>query len=355
MRVLITGGAGFVGGALARSFLLEPQRHTVVLLDNLRRRGSEWNLSGLVAEGARFVHGDVRNRSDLDALEGTFDVLIEASAEPSVHAGIGSSPRYVLDTNLGGALNCLEYARERCGGVVFLSSSRVYPLGPLRSLPLVETPTRWELLESSPRVGGVSFAGVSEDFALDGPRSYYGASKLAAELLCQEYSAHAGLPVVMNRCGVIAGPGQFGKTDQGVFALWVARHCSGRPLKYTGFGGKGLQVRDLLHPDDLCDLVHRQLDSWGLVSGRTFNVGGGRAGAVSLSEFTKICQEVVGREVPIEKDPTTSTVDVPWYISDHTRVSTLLGWTPRRSPREIVVDLTKWIRANEEALSKWIV
>src|SRR5689334_667827 len=108
MRILITGGAGFVGGALARSFLRAPQEHSVVLLDNLRRRGSEWNLTGLAAQGAQFVHGDVRNRADLDALEGKFDVLVEASAEPSVHAGIGGSPRYVFDTNLVGALNCLE-------------------------------------------------------------------------------------------------------------------------------------------------------------------------------------------------------------------------------------------------------
>src|SRR3954466_12015098 len=101
MRILITGGAGFVGGALARSFLRDS--HQVVLFDNLRRRGSEWNLTGLTSDGAAFVHGDVRNSADLDALDGTFDLLIEASADPSVHAGMNDSPRYVLDTNLVGA------------------------------------------------------------------------------------------------------------------------------------------------------------------------------------------------------------------------------------------------------------
>lgn len=355
MRILITGGAGFVGGALARSFLREPGRNSVVLLDNLRRRGSEWNLSGLLEEGARYVHGDVRNRADFETLEGTFDVLIEASAEPSVHAGIGGSPRYVLDTNLGGALNCLEYAREHCGGVVFLSTSRVYSLGPLRALPLAATDTRLELQEGNPQGAGVSRAGISEQFACDGPRSYYGASKLAAELLCQEYAAHARLPVVINRCGVIAGPGQFGRTDQGVFTLWVARHFYGRALKYTGFGGKGLQVRDLLHPDDLGDLVRRQLNAWNLVSGRTFNVGGGRAGSVSLREFTRICQEVTGREVPVEEDPATNDIDMPWYITDHQRVSALLGWAPARSPRDIVTGVSQWIGANEQILSTLIV
>jgi len=355
VKILITGGAGFVGGALARSFLREPGRHSVVLLDNLRRRGSEWNLAGLQAEGAHFVHGDVRNRADLEALDGKFDVLIEASAEPSVHAGIGGSPRYVLDTNLVGALNCLEYARERCGGVVFLSSSRVYSLAPLRALPLAATTTRLELQEGKPPITGVSRAGVSEQFACDGPRSYYGASKLAAELLCQEYAAHARLPVVINRCGVIAGPGQFGKTDQGVFTLWVARHFFGRKLKYTGFGGKGLQVRDLLHPDDLSDLVRRQLDAWGKVSGHTFNVGGGRTGSVSMQEFTGLCREATGREVPVEEDAATSDVDIPWYITDHQRISTLLGWAPSRSPRDIAAGVQQWIRANEKVLATLIV
>ena len=257
MNILITGGAGFVGSALARHFC---RGNTVVVLDNLRRRGSEWNLDGLRSEGVKFVHGDIRNSADLESLDGTFDVLIEASAEASVHAGIADSPRYVLDTNLLGALNCLEFARKRCGGFVFLSSSRVYSIEPLTQLPMVKLATRFDLRDNDGEIPGVSFDGVSENFPCNTSRSYYGASKLAAELLCQEYASHGGMSVVINRCGVIAGPGQFGKTDQGVFTLWVARHYFGRSLKYTGFGGKGFQVRDLLHPEDLCDLVSRQLE-----------------------------------------------------------------------------------------------
>ena len=355
MRILITGGSGFVGGSLARSFLHESANTSVVLFDNLRRRGSEWNLAGLVEEGAQFVHGDVRIRSDFETLDGNFDVLIEASAEASVKAGIADSPRYVLDTNLVGAMNCLEFARERCGGVVFLSSSRVYSIESLAKVPLEENPTRLDFQDVNTDVDGLSTTGIAESFSCEGARSYYGASKLAAELLCQEYFTHAGLPVVINRCGVIAGPGQFGRTDQGVFSLWVARHCFIRPLKYTGYGGKGLQVRDLLHPEDLSDLVKLQLGAWEQIAGRTFNIGGGRRGAVSLKEFTNICQEITGHEVPIEEDATTSSVDVPWYITDHTRVTNLLDWMPTRSPRNIATDIACWIRKNEQFLSKVIV
>lgn len=353
MRLLITGGAGFVGSALARHFR-RAAGNDVVVLDNLRRRGSERNVAGLAALGVTFLHGDVRNPKDLDGLTGNFDVLIEASAEPSVQAGIGGSPRYVLDTNLVGAMNCLEFARNRCGGLVFLSSSRIYSIEPLAKLPLMELATRLDLQDEC-GITGVSTDGISENFACDSHRSYYGASKLAAELLCQEYAAHAGLPVVINRCGVIAGPGQFGKTDQGVFTLWVARHHFGRPLKYTGFGGKGLQVRDLLHPGDLCDLVSLQVQSWDKVSGRTFNVGGGRDGSVSLREFTSLCQEAVGRQVTITEEPATNPVDIPWYVTDNSKITGLLGWAPQRRPTQIVEDIAAWVRTNESSLSGLIV
>jgi CDP-paratose 2-epimerase len=352
-RVLITGGAGFVGGALARSFLRPGTE--VVVFDNLRRRGSEWNLSALLTEGVRFVHGDVRNAADLASLAGNFDVLIEASAEPSVHAGVDGSPRYVLDTNLGGALNCLDFASTRCAAVIFLSSSRVYSIAALRGLPLVPGATRFELALRGTAVAGVSDEGIAEDFSCARPRSYYGASKLAAELLCEEYAAYAKLPVVINRCGVIAGPGQFGKTDQGVFTLWVARHFFGRALRYTGFGGTGLQVRDLLHPLDLADVIHRQLENVTAISGQAFNVGGGQRGSVSLREFTNLCREATAREVPIEEDPTTSDVDLPWYVTDHRRASSAFQWSPTRSPRDIVADITSWVRDNQDALSKLIV
>jgi CDP-paratose 2-epimerase len=353
MRILITGGAGFVGGELARHFRRASAANSVVVLDNLRRRGSEWNLAELRREGIDFVHGDVRQVADLAAVEGNFDVLIEASAEPSVAAGLGGSPRYVLDTNLSGAINCLEFARERCAGAVFLSTSRVYSIAPLLALPLQASATRLDLPEpfSGP---GIGHAGITEAFPHDSQRSYYGASKLAAELLCQEYSAHAGLPVVINRCGVIAGPGQFGRTDQGVFTLWVARHHFGRDLKYTGFGGRGLQVRDLLHPADLCDLVSLQVAALDDLGGQVFNVGGGRAGSVSLCEYTALCREATGQAVPIAQDPSTHPVDIPWYITDHARISSALAWQPRRGPARIVEDIAAWVREHANTLASII-
>jgi CDP-paratose 2-epimerase len=156
---------------------------------------------------------------------------------------------------------------------------------------------------------------------------------------------------VINRCGVIVGPGQFGTSGQGVFALWVARHEFGRPLRYTGFGGKGLQVRDLLHPQDLCELLDRQLAAWPRVHGQTFNIGGGRAGSVSLQEYTALCRQVTGREAPIAEDPQTTAVDIPWYITDHCKATDMLAWSPRHGPLQIVSDIAAWVRVNSSVLA----
>jgi CDP-paratose 2-epimerase len=349
MKILITGGAGFVGASLACAFKRHEPATDVVVLDNLRRRGSELNLARFRELGIRFVHGDIRSPADLEDLPGTFDTVIEASAEPSVLAGLDGSPRYVLDTNLVGTLHCLEFARKRAGSLVFLSTSRVYSIEPLRELRLAESPTRFELAPEQV-LPGLSAAGVGEGFITHQPRSLYGATKLASELILQEYVQTYGMRAVINRCGVIAGPGQFGKVDQGVFTLWVANHYFQKPLRYTGFGGTGKQVRDLLHPEDLFSLLTTQLSQIDRVSGRVFNVGGGRAISTSLLEYTRLCEEATGRTTAIASDPTTTPVDIPLYLSDTSLVRRTFGWEPKRDARAIVQEIAHWIGQNEASL-----
>ena len=257
-RILITGGAGFVGSNLALSFKRDRPSATVIAFDNLKRRGSELALSRLRAGGVEFMHGDIRSVDDLASV-GPANILIEASAEPSVHAGYGGDPNYLVHTNLFGAANCLEYARRHGSDFVFLSTSRVYSIDALRTLPLDQNDNRF-FLRSGVQQPGVSAAGISEDFSLSGHRSLYGTTKLAAEMLVEEYRAMYGLRAVINRCGVISGPWQMGKVDQGFVVLWLARHLFGGPLSYMGFGGHGLQVRDVLHVDDLYDLIVRAVE-----------------------------------------------------------------------------------------------
>ena len=349
-RLLITGGAGFVGSNLAVSLAGRHPDWEIVALDNLYRRGSDLNLPRLREAGVEFARGDVREPGDLERFAG-FDAIVECSAEPSVMSGTDGDTSYLVHTNLTGAYNCLELARRAGAQIVFLSTSRVYPVAPQLGLALEEAETRFELAAEQP-LPGASAAGIAEDFPLGGARTLYGTTKLAAELLIEEYRAAFGLPAVVDRCGVIAGPWQMGKVDQGVFTHWMLSHRFRQPLRYIGFGGGGKQVRDLLHVEDLVDLVERQLldpERW---DGGVFNVGGGRECSLSLRETTAICRELSGNEVAIEPVEQTRAGDVPVYLSDCGRLFAFDEWRPRRSARQILADIDAWIAADEERIGQ---
>jgi CDP-paratose 2-epimerase len=258
---------------------------------------------------------------------------------------------YVVQANLVGAWNCMELAAERRARLIFLSTSRVYPLAGLRALAFEEREQRFELTAEQP-LPGASAEGVAEDFPLEGARTLYGTTKLAAELLIAEQREARGLRAVIDRCGVIAGPWQMGNVDQGVFTHWMLSHLLGRPLNYIGYGGSGRQVRDLLHVDDLVDLVEDQLLRGELWDGATVNVGGGREVSLSLAETTSICREISGRKVEIGAEAQQRPGDVPVYISDCRRAREIAGWSPKRSARAILEDIHDWIRDNQEALER---
>jgi CDP-paratose 2-epimerase len=199
-------------------------------------------------------------------------------------------------------------------------------------------------------VPGVSARGIAEDFPLDGPRTLYGTTKLAAELLIAEYVDMFGLRAIVNRCGVVSGPWQMGHAEQGVFAHWMMAHAFARPLAYIGFGGQGHQVRDVLHVEDLGDLIDLQLAQRASLNGDVVNAGGGLANSVSLLEFTRHCEALTGTTLEIASRPDTRPGDVPVYITDNTKVQTRFGWEPRRSVDDLARDLHHWIREQEPAL-----
>jgi CDP-paratose 2-epimerase len=348
MKILVTGGAGFVGSSLALMLRRDLPAVDVCAFDNLRRRGTELALGRLRNGGVEFVHGDVRAPDDLVDVGG-FDLLLECSAEPSVHAGYGSNPTYVIQTNLIGTAHCLEAARKHGAAVIFLSTSRVYPIDSLRALPLERRGDRFDVDDTSSGPGW-SFNGITTAFPLSGHRSMYGATKLASELLIEEYRAMYGLRTVVNRCGVISGPWQMGKVDQGFIVLWAARHLFGGPLAYIGFGGEGLQVRDVLHVDDLYDLIRLQVSDLLHYDGAVLNVGGGREGSVSLLELTRMCGERSGRDIQPGHCSDTNPADVPYYVTDNAQVTALSGWAPRRGPDVILDDIYAWLRAHQAML-----
>lgn len=347
--VLITGGAGFVGSNLAIGLVRAEPGFQVVVLDNLRRRGSELNLQRFNREGVKFVHGDVRNREDIEAC-GKFDILLDCSAEPSVNSGYANSPDYLISTNLVGTVNCLEMCRLHQASFVLFSTSRVYPIGDLRALPLEEKDSRFEIAEG-PLTLGASIRGVSETFGGEGARSLYGATKRAAEILVTEYSSAFDMPSLILRCGVIAGPWQMGKTDQGFVSHWVFKHLfGGKKLAYIGYGGRGLQVRDILDVRDLVELTSLLISQIKRFSGEIFNVGGGRERSLSLQELTRICALVSGTTLEISSQPKTSQVDVPLYISDCSKIESHLNWRPQRSIEDTVSSIFDWAQINRLAL-----
>lgn len=347
-RVLILGGAGFIGSSLAIALKQLYPQWQVTCLDNLRRRGSELNLPRLKALGIQFVHGDIRSSSDLDPSALSVNTIIDCSAEPSVLAGF-SSPQYVLQTNLLGTVNVLELARQTGANLLFLSTSRVYPITALKSLQLEELPSRLALTPTQ-TLAGVSECGIAEDFPLAGHRSLYGATKLASELLIEEYRHAYGIPAIINRCGVITGPWQMGKVDQGVFVLWVAAHYFQKSLSYIGYGGTGKQVRDLLHIEDLLRLVDYQLNHFAELDGEVFNAGGGASNSLSLLETTQLCQAITGKSIAIAADPVERAGDVPVFITDSSKVIAKTGWQPQIDPKTTLENIYAWICENEASL-----
>ena len=348
MRLLITGGAGFVGSNLALALRVELPGAEVVCMDNLYRRGSELNVPRLEQAGVKFHRGDVRDAGNFPA--GPFDFLVECSAEPSVLAGRDGSPDYLFQTNLVGAYNCLEKARAWKSGFIFLSTSRVYPIARLEAHPWCEEAARFVWADDG--TPGITSRGVGENVEMTGARSLYGFTKLAAEQLIEEYRAAYSLKAVVNRCGVIAGPWQFGKVDQGVAALWVMAHHFGRPLSYIGYGGAGKQVRDFLHVADLCELICEQIRQFARWDGWLGNVSGGLPNAASLCELTALCEEITAKKIQISSVPANRPNDLRIFIADNSRLFERTKWRPRRNVRQIIQDTHAWVVENAGKLQK---
>jgi CDP-paratose 2-epimerase len=327
MRILITGICGFVGSALALELKRRTRGLQIFGLDNLSRPGSEQNRRALAAHGIRYRHGDIRNPSDLEELP-RVDWVIDAAANPSVLAGIsgGTSSRQLMEHNLVATVHVLEYCKRHQTGLIMLSTSRVYSIERLAGLSLKVEDRAFVPRFDRTREPGLSRRGVTEAFSTQPPLSLYGAAKLASETLALEYGRAFGLPVHINRCGVLAGAGQFGKPDQGVLAFWIHSYKHQRPLKYIGFNGSGHQVRDFLHPRDLAALVARQV-AHPEGGGQVLNVSGGWPNALSLAQLSTWCATRFGPR-GIEAEPASRPYDVPWLVLDSGRAAKAWNWRP---------------------------
>ena len=353
MRILLTGACGFVGGCIARALLEQQPGLEILGVDCFIRPGSESSRAALKALGVRLFYGDVRNAGDMDALPAA-DWVIDAAANPSVLAGVDgqASSRQVVEHNLFGTINLLEYCRRHRAGFELLSTSRVYAIAALSTLPVEALGDTFRLREGNALPAGVSGRGLREDFSTAAPVSLYGATKLASEALALEYGLTYGFPVWINRCGVLAGAGQFGRPDQGILAYWLNAWLRRRPLKYIGFEGAGRQVRDALHPRDLAPLLLRQMRGEPPAPDcpRVLNLGGGLDNAFSLAELSAWCAGRFGFGSAVAASPEPRPFDIPWLIMDSSLARSTWGWQPV-TPLDAILEE---IAVHAEAHPNWL-
>jgi CDP-paratose 2-epimerase len=350
VNVLITGVCGFVGSVTAEVLLERREGLSICGIDNLQRPGSETNRGRLRSLGVRVIHGDIRAASDFEGLPPA-DWVIDAAANPSVLAGVrgNGSSRQLFEHNLASLVNVLEYCKLHKAGLLLLSSSRVYSIPQLASLPLKVCGDAFHLDVSATLPAGVSERGIGVGFSTAPPLSLYGSTKLACEIMALEYGEAYGFPVWVNRCGVLAGAGQFGTPDQGIFSYWINAHLRQRPLRYTGFGGMGRQVRDAFHPSDLVSLLDAQMHTSRIGGRRVYVAGGGPTNAMSLAQLNQWCNARFGVHVP-QSDPQERPYDIPWMIMDSSEAQSDFGWTPQAPLHQLL----EGIAAHAEHHPDWL-
>jgi CDP-paratose 2-epimerase len=349
MRILVTGACGFVGSTLITNLREGWPDWEIVGLDNLVRAGSEINRALLREFGVKLIHGDIRNPSDLETIP-KCDWILDAAANPSVLAGVDgkTSSRQLIEHNLIGTVNLLELARNWRSGFLMLSTSRVYSIQHLAAIPVSAgngrfTPTLNPVEDA--KHAGWSERGIAENFSTEPPLSLYGSSKRASEILACEYADTFGIPVFINRCGVLAGAGQFGKIDQGIFSYWIHSWRAKRSLKFIGFNGTGFQVRDCLHARDLLPLVARQMQKPDRDKPRILNVSGGMEQSASLRELSAWCENRFGK-LDIASEKTTRPFDVPWLVLDSSRAGNAWGWKPETRIENIWSEIAEHAEKN---------
>jgi CDP-paratose 2-epimerase len=352
MKILITGICGFVGSAIAEWALRRRAGLTITGIDNLMRPGSEGNRLRLRKLGVTVIHGDIRSACDVATLPAV-DWVIDAAANPSVLAGVRGtfSSRQLFEHNLGALVNVLEFAKMHGAGLLLLSSSRVYSIPALVSLPLRTEEDRFVLDETAKLPAGLTLEGIGSGFSTTPPISLYGSTKLASEVVALEYGAAFGFPVWITRCGVLAGAGQFGTPDQGIFSYWINAHLRRRPLRYIGFGGTGRQVRDVFHPRDLCGLLDAQMSCLRAGGQRVYTAGGGNPNVMSLAQLTAWCDERFEAFAPTA-DTAERPYDIPWVVMDNHDVGRDFGWKIETPAADLLEEIARHAEENPDWLER---
>ena len=339
MKILITGGCGFVGSNLA--LFLKKNGFKVHTLDNLTRKGSKYNSNLLKKQKIKNYKINISNIKKIKSLP-KYDLILDCCAEAAVEISKNDFDK-VINTNLIGTINILKKSKNDKSKIIFISSSRIYPLEEMNKV------IKNKNLKSKIKISKM----FSEKDKIIGPKTIYGLTKLCSEMLIEEFSYAYKLKYLINRCGVISGPLQFGKQDQGFVSLWIWRHLNKKKLSYIGYGGYGNQIRDVLHIDDLSELILLQIKNINKIHNKLFTVGGSKTSYTSLSQLTKLCQKITGNKIKMGKVSKTSSYDIPYYLSDNTHVSNTYRWKPKRNINQVVMDTFLWLKNNKPIIKKY--
>ena len=335
MKILITGGCGFVGSNIAIYLKKKIKNSKICSLDNLMRRGSIQNRNRLKKHKIKNLNINIENYKKIKTLQ-KFDLIIDCCAEPAIEIS-KKDPNRVFNTNLFGTFNILKKCVADNANIIFLSSSRVYSIDKLRKIIKTLNIKKPIKIQKS----------INEKFGTQEPSSLYGFTKLASEKLIKEFFYKNNLRYIINRFGVIAGPWQFGKQDQGFIPLWMAKHFYKKKLSYIGFGGHGNQIRDIIHINDVCEIIYLQIKKLRKINNDVFNIGGGHKNAVSLKELTKKCQNITKNKIKIKKVKKTSIFDIPYFVTDNSKIYKFYKWKPSANVDIILNDIYKWLKANK--------
>ena len=175
----------------------------------------------------------------------------------------------------------------------------------------------------------------------------YGFTKLSSENLIKEFFFKTNLKFIINRFGVIAGPWQFGKQDQGFVPLWVARHFLKKNLSYIGYGGYGHQIRDILHIEDVCEIILLQIKKLNKINNDIFNIGGGLKNSISLNNLKIKCEKLTKNKIRFKKISRTSIFDIPYFVTNNNKVTKVYKWKPKRNIDKILKDIYIWLSENK--------
>ena len=342
IKILITGGCGFVGSNLC--IFLKNLGFKVFSLDNLSREGSKINKKRLELKKIKNYKFDISNNKKIKLLP-KFDFIIDCCAEPSVEASRKSSRDAirVFKTNLEGTLNILLKCQKDKSSIIFLSSSRAYSIDSLKKLN-----GHNYTINNSLKIK----KSIGLKFDTSSPKTLYGFTKLASEDLIREFSYANNIKYIINRCGVITGPWQMGKVDQGFVSFFVWNISNKRNIKFIGFGGYGYQERDLLHIDDLNELILKQIKKFNKLNSQSYSVGGGLKNLISLKLLKKKIENITGNKVKSLPVKSTSIYDIPYFLTDNKTIKKVYNWQPKKNINTIINDIYNWQNQNYKILKK---